>query len=106
MNIIVSKLKSKKPPKVRTTFQKQKYFEKLAHYVPNNAMPSHMAKIHRNIKNICIICIQLPMIDFTDVTLVSEDGQHQAAHSVILAATSPRVRTSMLTKKIHNYPLI
>ena len=45
------------------------------------------------------------MMDFTDVTLVSEDGQHQAAHSVILAATSPRVRT-MLIKKIHNYPLI
>jgi len=50
VNIIVSKLKSKKPPKVRTSFQKEKYFEKLAHYVPNNAMPSHMAKIHRNIE--------------------------------------------------------
>ena len=101
MNIIVSKLKSKKTPKVRTSFQKEKYFEKLAHYVPNNAMPSHMAKIHRNIKNICIICIQPPRVDFTDVTLVYEDGQHQAAHSVILAATSPRART-MLIKKIHN----
>ena len=45
------------------------------------------------------------MMDFTDVTLVSEDGQYQAAHRVILAATSPRLMT-MLIKKIHIYPLI
>ena len=48
--IVVSKFERKKLAKVRTIFQKEKYFEKLAHYVPNNAMPSHMAKIHRNIK--------------------------------------------------------
>jgi hypothetical protein len=50
VNIVVSKLKSKKPPKVRTTFEKVKYFEKLVQYVPRNAMPSHIAMIHRNIK--------------------------------------------------------
>jgi hypothetical protein len=48
--IVVSKLKSKKPPKVTTTIEKVKYLEKLTQYVPSNAMPSHIAKIHRNIK--------------------------------------------------------
>ena len=50
MNIVVSKLKSKKPPKFTTTFEKVKYFEKLAQYVVSNAMPSHIAMIHRNMK--------------------------------------------------------
>lgn len=40
-----------------------------------------------------------------DVTLVSKDGHHQAAHSKILATTSPRMGT-ILVKKLHNYPLI
>ena len=48
--IVVSKLKSKKPPKVTITFEKVKYLEKLAQYVPSNAMPSHIAKIHRKMK--------------------------------------------------------
>ena len=50
MNIVVSKLKSKKPPNITTTFEKVKYLEKLAQYVPSIAMPSHIAKIHRNMK--------------------------------------------------------
>ena len=38
--IVVSKFERKKLAKVRTTFQKEKYFEKLAHYVPSNSMQS------------------------------------------------------------------
>ena len=46
VKIAVSKLRSIKPAKVtdkvRTTFQKVKYFEKLAHNVPSNANPNHI----------------------------------------------------------------
>ena len=38
--IVVSKFERKKLAKVRTTFQKEKYFENLAHYVPSNSTQS------------------------------------------------------------------
>jgi hypothetical protein len=38
--IVVSKFERKKLAKVRTIFQKEKYFEKLAHHVPSNSMQS------------------------------------------------------------------
>ena len=38
--IVVSKFERKKLAKVRTTFQKEKYFEKLANYVPRNSTQS------------------------------------------------------------------
>ena len=36
--IVVSKFERKKLAKVRTIFQKEEYFEKLAHYVSSNSM--------------------------------------------------------------------
>ena len=46
-----------------------------------------------------------PRNNFTDVTLVSEDGLHPAAHSVILAPISPRMRT-ILIKNSRHHPLL
>ena len=43
--------------------------------------------------------------DFSDVTLVCEDGQQVEAHKVILAASSP-VFESLLKKNKHPHPLI
>jgi len=43
--------------------------------------------------------------DFTDVTLVSEDGQHLTAHKVVLAASSP-VFQNLLNRNKHPHPLI
>ena len=43
--------------------------------------------------------------DFTDVTLVCEDGQQVEAHKVILAVSSP-VFQSLLKKNKHPHPLI
>ena len=42
---------------------------------------------------------------FTDITLVSEDGRHSAAHSVILAASIPRMRDIHI-KNNHYHPLL
>ena len=39
-----------KSAKARTTFQKVKYFQKLAHYVPSNAKSNHMVQIHGNLE--------------------------------------------------------
>ena len=44
-------------------------------------------------------------VDFTDVTLVSEDGEQVEAHKVILAASSPFFR-DLLKKKKPAHPLI
>ena len=53
-----------------------------------------------------LIITQVPLRrDFTDVTLVSEDGQHPAAHSVILAASIPRMR-DIIIRNIHHHPLL
>ena len=43
--------------------------------------------------------------EFTDITLVCEDGQHMEAHKVIMAASSPCFE-KMLQKSKHPYPLI
>ena len=43
--------------------------------------------------------------DFTDVTLVCEDGQQIAAHKVILASSSPFFQT-VLKRNKHSQPLI
>ena len=43
--------------------------------------------------------------DFTDVTLVCEDGQQVEAHKVILAASSPLLK-KLLSKNQHPHPLI
>ena len=43
--------------------------------------------------------------DFTDVTLVCEDGQQVEAHKVILAASSPLLK-KLLSKNKHPHPLI
>ena len=43
--------------------------------------------------------------DFSDVTLVSEDGKQIEAHKVILAASSPFFQTLLKTNK-HPHPLI
>ena len=40
--IVVSKFERKKLAKIRTTFQKEIYFEKLAHYVPSNSTQSQI----------------------------------------------------------------
>ena len=45
----ISKLKSNKPGKIRTTFKQVNTFEKLPHYISNNTKPSHIVQIHRNI---------------------------------------------------------
>ena len=42
---------------------------------------------------------------FTDVTLVSEDGQHLQAHKVILSASSPFFKNILMMNK-HPSPLI
>ena len=42
---------------------------------------------------------------FTDVTLVSEDGQHMDAHKIILTASSPFFMNILKTNK-HSKPLI
>ena len=42
---------------------------------------------------------------FTDVTLVSEDGRQIAAHSVILAASIPRMG-DIYIKNNHYHPLL
>ena len=44
-------------------------------------------------------------LDFTDVTLASEDGQQVEAHKVILAASSPFFQ-NLLKKNRHAHPLI
>ena len=44
-------------------------------------------------------------VDFSDVTLASEDGQQVEAHKVILAASSPFFK-NMLQKNKHPKPLI
>ena len=44
-------------------------------------------------------------VDFTDVTLVCEDGQQIEAHKVILAASSPFFR-ELLRKNKHPHPLV
>ena len=38
--IVVSKFERKKLAKVKPTYKKEKYFEKLAHYVPSNSTQS------------------------------------------------------------------
>ena len=43
--------------------------------------------------------------DFTDVTLVSEDGQQLEAHKVILAASSPFFQ-KLLERNRHSHPLV
>ena len=43
--------------------------------------------------------------DFTDVTLVCEDGQQVEAHKVILVASSPFF-TELLRKNKHSHPLV
>ena len=43
--------------------------------------------------------------DFTDVTLVSEDGQQLEVHKVILVASSPFFK-NILAKNKHSHPLI
>ena len=43
--------------------------------------------------------------DFTDVTLVCEDGEQVEAHKMILAASSP-VFQSILKRNKHAHPLI
>ena len=43
--------------------------------------------------------------EFTDITLVCEDGQHMEAHKVIMAASSPCFE-KMLQKSKHPHPLI
>ena len=43
--------------------------------------------------------------DFTDVTLVCEDGQQVEAHKVILVASSPFLR-ELLRKNKHSHPLV
>ena len=43
--------------------------------------------------------------DFTDVTLVCEDGQQVGAHKVILVASSPFF-TELLRKNKHSHPLV
>ena len=43
--------------------------------------------------------------DFTDVTLVCEDGQQMEAHKVILASSSPFFQ-KILQKSKHSHPLI
>ena len=42
---------------------------------------------------------------FTDVTLVSEDGQQVEAHKVVLASSSPFFK-ELLRKNIHPHPLV
>ena len=54
----------------------------------------------------CLIISQVPpRRDFIYVTLVYEDGQHLAAHCVILAATSYSLRI-ILIKNSHHHPLL
>ena len=43
--------------------------------------------------------------NFTDVTLVCEDGDHMEAHKVILAASSP-LFLNILTKLKNPHPMI
>ena len=43
--------------------------------------------------------------EFTDVTLVCEDGQQMVAHKVILAASSPFFE-KILQRNKHSHPLI
>ena len=43
--------------------------------------------------------------DFTDVTLVSKDGQKFTAHKIILASSSP-LFWDLLTSDLHPHPLI
>ena len=43
--------------------------------------------------------------DFTDVTLVCEDGQQVEAHKVILVASSPFFK-ELLRKNKHSHPLV
>ena len=43
--------------------------------------------------------------EFTDMTLVCEDGQQVEAHKVILAASSPFFQ-NLLQKNTHSHPLI
>lgn len=43
--------------------------------------------------------------DFSDVTLVSEDGQHIEAHRIILSASS-KLFMNMLNKNSHSHPMI
>ena len=44
-------------------------------------------------------------VDFSDVTLVSEDGQQVGAHKVILAASSPFFQ-NLLKRNKHHHPLV
>ena len=44
-------------------------------------------------------------LDFTDVTLASDDGYQVEAHKVLLAASSPFFK-DILVKNKHNHPLI
>ena len=67
---------------VRTTFQKVEYFEK--RQVRSRRSDSWKS---RGLCKMCTLLIitQVPLRRyFTDVTLVSEDGRHPAAHTVIL----------------------
>merc|ERR1719494_1718589 len=43
--------------------------------------------------------------EFTDVTLVCEDGQQMEAHKVVLASSSP-IFEKILQKSKHPYPLL
>ena len=44
-------------------------------------------------------------VDFSDVTLVSEDGQQVGAHKVILSASSPFFH-NLLKRNLHPHPLV
>ena len=46
------KATAKVKAKIRITFQKVKYFDKLAHCVPSNAMTNHVVKIQKKLGNI------------------------------------------------------
>ena len=92
--IVVSKLvgeMAKDKAWVRTTLQ---MVNKKSADVPSTTKPNPKVQISkpriRGRNCIWLLNPQVPLIwNFTDVTLLSGDEKHPAAHSVILAVTNP-----------------
>ena len=50
VNIVVSKLKSKEPAKIRIKSIQVKFYERLAHYISSNRKSNHIHQIHENLE--------------------------------------------------------